>query len=650
MSWWTRRSRGGASCLATAGLVLVLAGCEAGSTGVPDATPIQAALPDERPPGGPGDLVGRRLYGLSRRMTFIGLADSTSSLSKDPSSFRFADILKGSGVDFVHVSGQTVEKHFPTQNGSGVALFDYDGDGRLDLYFATCTFLPLGQARTGPNKLYKNLGDGTFRDVTEAAGLGFTGFCHGVIAGDIDNDGDPDVFLCNYGPNALYLNYGDGTFRDISHSAGIDQPSWSSGGAMLDIDNDGDLDVYVANYGEWQYPRDAHPCGSERVPLYCGPEVIRTVKHILYRNNGDRTFTDVTDAAGVGRSDGHGFGVVAADLNGDGRVDLYVANDMNPNFLFLNRGDGTFEDGTETSGAAFDADGKAQSSMGVDAEDCDGDGRPELFVTNFQAESNTYYQNLPSLAPGQVGEVAPVAFRDTTTLIGLAADSKPWVGWGCALADFDNDGWPDCFVANGHLDANRHQIAPTLVYPEPPLLHRNVPVGGAAPAATATHRRFQLSTRDVGAYFTSKHVARGAAFGDIDNDGDIDIVVNHMDDAPAILRNDTPTDNQWIRLVLVGTRSNRDAIGTRVEVEAGGRTITRQRKGGCSMQSTNDPRLLIGLGAVDAVDRLMIRWPAGTVSTLEHLAPNETYKVIEPRDKDEKAVAVAIPRLRSESK
>jgi hypothetical protein len=576
----------------------------------------------------------------------MATADSTSSLSRDPSPFRFVDIRAGSGVDFVHVSGTTVEKHVPTANGSGVALFDYDGDGRLDLYFATATPLPLGTSHTPPNRLYKNLGGGRFRDVTAESGLVFAGFCHGIIAGDLDNDGDPDVFLCNYGPNALFLNHGDGTFREISHAAGIDEPGWSSGGALLDYDQDGDLDIYVACYGQWQYPRDAGHRGPDWAPFYRSPEEIRTVKHRLYRNNGNRTFTDVTDSAGVGRADGHGFGVLAADLNGDGLIDLYVANDMNPNFVYLNRGDGTFEDATETSGAACNAEGVPQSSMGVDAEDCDGDGRPELIVTNFQSEYTAYYQNLSRSVAARRGSVPPALFRDLSAAVGLAADSKPWVGWGCALADFDNDGWPDCFVANGHVDENRGKISPVLEFAEPPLLHRNVPADAAARAA-GLRRRFQLSTRDVGPYFAAKHAGRGAAFGDLDDDGDIDIVVNHKDGPPAILRNDTPGANRWIRLELVGTRSNRDAVGARVEVLAGGRTITRQRKGGCSLESTHDPRLLIGLGVVNEVARVTIHWPSGTFSTLAHLAPNQTYKVVEPRDKDGAATVITVPHSTS---
>jgi hypothetical protein len=528
----------------------------------------------------------------------------------EPSPFRFAEIARDAGIDFVHFSGMTEAKHFPTGNGSGVAMFDYDNDGKLDLYFVTATLLPLGTAKKNPNRLYKNLGENRFRDVTAASGLGFAGFCHGVVVGDVDNDGDQDVFLCNYGPNVLYLNQGNGTFFDISKAAGIDRPGWSSGGAFLDADNDGDLDLYVANYGAWTYPQDDLFCGDrdKGVRIYCSPRSIRPVKHILYRNNGDRTFTDVTDAAGLGRSDGHGFGVVAADLNDDGRIDLFVANDMDPNFVFFNNGDGTFEDATETSGAALDEKGQALSGMGADAEDVDGDGLPEILVTNFANEANTLYQNL---GKGR--------FLDISPYFGFASDTLPWVGWGTALADFDNDGWPDNFVTNGQVDNNRHLLGQRISYEQPPGLFHN-----------KQGKRFRLATRDAGPYFDSAHVGRGAAFGDLDNDGDIDIVVNHKDARPALLRNDSRHSNHWIRLALQGTISNRDAVGAKVEVVAGHRTIHRQRKGGCSMLSSNDPRLLIGVGEAAEVAELVVSWPSGAVSRLEHLGVDQTYTVIEP--------------------
>jgi enediyne biosynthesis protein E4 len=630
-TFW-RRGQGRARSFVCSLLVLVLSGCDAGPA---NPKRYQAPRTGQVMPGDPRSVAGRPHHGLSARAAFFALADTTSSISKEPSPFRFADVRQESGVDFIHVSGMTRQKHYPTAFGSGVAMFDYDGDGWLDLYFGAFSFIPLGSGPRGKNRLYKNEGHGRFRDVTNESGLGFSGCCHGIIAGDIDNDGDTDLFLCNFGSNVLFVNNGDGTFSDISQEAGIDKPNWSSGGALLDYDNDGDLDIYVANYGDWQYPRDARACGNERIPLFCSPWDIRTVRHILYRNNGDLTFTDVTEHAGVGRADGHGFGVVAADLNGDGRIDLYVANDMNPNFLFINKGDGTFEDMTESSGAAFDNRGQALSGMGVDAEDCDGDGRPELFVTNFQNEHIAFYQNISEIAPAQTKGLRTALFRESSAEVGLAADSKPWVGWGCALADFDRDGWPDCFVANGHVDDNRAELAPTMSYAEPPLLFRNIPEG--VDTQNTIRRGFRLSTRNAGTYFATRHVARGVAYGDLDNDGDIDIVVSHMDGAPAILRNDTPSDNNWICLKLVGTRSNRDAIGAKVEVVVGGQTITRQRKGGCSMQSTNDPRLLIGLGLMTKIDRVSITWPSGIASTLERPAPKTTYEVIEPRDHDSNA-------------
>jgi hypothetical protein len=352
------------------------------------------------------------------------------------------------------------------------------------------------------------------------------------------------------------------------------------------------------------------------------PSELRTTRHFFYRNNGDGTFTDVFDAVfgssdsrtgqPRARSDGRGFGVVAADLNGDGKIDIFVANDVSPNFVFLNNGDGTFTDVTESSGAGYDLAGHTQSGMGADAEDTDGDGRPELMITNFEGTYNTFYRNL---GDGQ--------FYDATEEIGLAADTIPWVSWGMALVDLDNDGWPDNFTATGHVDNNLRLLGRPVDDAEPPLLFVN-----------QQGRHFHLATRDAGAYFEGQHVGRGAAFGDIDNDGDIDIVVNHKDGPPALLRNDSKNANHWIRLELEGTRSNRDAIGARVEVVAGYRTIFRQRKGGYSIGSAHDPRLLIGVGAVEEVTSLTVRWPSGSVSTREQLRTGQTYRIVETRGPD----------------
>ncbi|HZW33410.1 MAG TPA: VCBS repeat-containing protein, partial [Isosphaeraceae bacterium] len=475
-------SRVGAG-LPVLGVALLMTGCDANvasttSRGAPPrgggAGPSLAAQPAAQPQPAAKPQPGSTIEG-DRMQVFAPIVMTKQTES---SPFRFTEIAQQAGIDFVHFSGMTEEKHFPTANGSGVAVFDYDGDGLLDIYFATATLLPLGTAEKGPNRLYKNLGNGHFQDVTAAAGVGYRGFCHGIIAGDIDNDGDQDIFLCNYGSNVLYLNNGDGTFQDISKAAGIDAPNWSSSGAMLDYDNDGYLDIYVTNYGIWKYPEDHHKVGNaeKNVWLYSSPRTIKTTRHLFYHNNRNRTFTDVhkqvitieeevedpttkvkkkARVPNLKRDDGHGFGVVAADVNNDGLIDLYVANDMNPNFLFLNRGDGTFDDVSEMSGAAYDINGMAQSGMGVDAEDVDGDGLPELFVTNFANEYNTLYQNF-----------GKGVFYDNTAFFGLASDSMPWVGWGCALADFDNDGWPDCFVADGHVDNNRRKLDQPVDYEE----------------------------------------------------------------------------------------------------------------------------------------------------------------------------------------
>ncbi len=532
----------------------------------------------------------------------------------EPGPFRFVDVVPESGVNFVHVSGTTPNKLFPTANGSGVAIFDYDGDGKLDLYFATGNLLPLSESPPASNRLFKNQGGGKFRDETEHSGLGFRGYCHGITVGDIDNDGDADVFLSNYGGDALYVNNGNGTFTEIGRAAGIFQAgTWSSSAAFIDHDGDGDLDLYVSRYGDWSYPRDDQFCGDTKrqIRRYCPPAALRPVKHALFQNNGDRTFTDATDKAGLGRSDGHGFAVVAADLNGDGKTDLYVANDRDPHFLYLNNGDGTFRDVSEESGAGYDVAGRTQAGMGVDAEDVDGDGLPDLFVTHFANDYNTLYRNL-----------GRDTFLDATANFGLAVDSLPWIGWGCVLADLDNDGWPDCVVANADIDDNVELRGKPVSDRQPPLLHLNL-----------AGKRFRLANRGAGAYFESQHLGHGLALGDLDDDGDLDLVISHKDGPPAILRNDTPTGNHWIRLALVGTRSSRDGVGARVEVHAGGRVIHRLLKSGHSLMSSHDPRILVGVGTVEAVERVLVRWPSGAESTLEHPALNRTHQVVEPGKK-----------------
>jgi enediyne biosynthesis protein E4 len=523
-------------------------------------------------------------------------------------TIRFREVDRSGGIGFTHISGNSPEKHYPTANGSGVAMLDYDGDGRLDLYFATTRNLPLDAATTSQgNKLYRGHGDGTFEDVTERAGVGFRGFCHGVAAGDVDNNGFPDLYLTNYGPNVLYLNNGDGTFH-TARDFGAECRSWSTAAAFLDYDGDGRLDLYVSCYGHWGYD-EPHPfCGdkSKAVRMYCPPTMIPPAPHFLFRNRGDGTFEDVTQRAGVFRRDGRGMGVVAADVNRDGRIDLYVANDMCPHFLFLNRGDGTFEDATDTSGAAVTESGHCQGGMGVDVEDLDGDGYPELFVTNFDGEYNTIHRTTDGRN-----------FEDVSARSGIVRDSMPDVGWGCALADLDSDGWPDMMTINGHVDDNLAQLGRDGEYAQRAKIWRNIGRG-----------RFKL-VADVGPFFAVGHAGRGAAFGDLDNDGDIDVVINRMDGRPAVLLNESQPAH-WIRMELIGTRSNRSAIGTAVEVHVGGRVLHRQVKGGGSYASANDPRLVVGLGGAERVERVEILWPSARSTTLANPALDCTHRVVEP--------------------
>ena len=527
----------------------------------------------------------------------------------EPTTLRFREVSESAGVDFLHCSGKTPDREFPTANGSGVALLDFDRDGRLDLYFASTCELPRDlPTKSRGNRLYKNRGDGTYADVTEAAGVGFRGFNHGVTVGDFDNNGYPDLYLTNLGGNVLYLNRGDGTFRDASGNSGAECGLWCSGAAPLDFDRDGDLDLYVTCYGIYQ-PGQNKDCGdaSKGIRTYCSPRSITPERHFLLRNRGDATFEDVTEAAGILRTDGRGLGVVATDVDRDGLIDLYVANDLSPHFLFLNKGDGTFQDISESSGASASGQGVLQAGMGVDAEDLDGDGLPELFVTHFREDYNTLYKNID----GRL-------FQDVSSSAGIIRDSSPYVGWGCGLVDLDNDGWPDMLVANGHVDDNLDQLGLNVPQAEPAVLWRN--------RGDGKFRR----VLDAGPYFASPHVARGAAFGDLDDDGDLDVVISRMDAHPAVLLNES-APAPWVRLELLTGKSGRPAIGAAVEVHAeGGRTIHRQLKGGGSYLSSNDTRLLIGLGRAERVDRVDIRWPNGERSSLETPSIRRTHRLLEP--------------------
>ncbi len=531
-------------------------------------------------------------------------------MPSQPPSIRFRDVTESTGIAFLHDSGNDPQKHFPTSLGSGVAIFDYDADGKLDLYFCSTRKLPLSSANASTgNRLYRNLGGLKFEDVTDRAGVGYRGFCHGAAVGDVNADGMPDLYLTNYGGNVLYLNNGDGTFRDVSRASGAEVNVWSSGAAFLDYDRDGKLDLYVSCYGQWTEDGPHDYCGDAKrnIRIICSPFSIRPQRHFLFRGNGDGTFDETTEKAGILRRDGRGLGVVSADIDHDGLTDLYVANDGCPNFLFRNKGDGTFEDLTESSGAATDSTGAVQGSMGVDIQDVDGDGRPELFVTNFRGQYNTLYQNLDGRN-----------YQDVSAQAGVVRDSLAYVGWGCSLADFDNDGRPDMFVVNGEVDDNLREFGQMIDYEQPAVVWRGLGRG-----------KFQR-VADPGDFFRANHPARGAAFGDLDDDGDLDVVISLMDKKPAILVNESVAKANWIRFALEAKHGNTEALGATVEVHAGGQVFQRLIKGGDSYLSVNDRRALIGLGELTKVDRVEILWSPGVTTTLEGPALNQSHRVVEP--------------------
>jgi enediyne biosynthesis protein E4 len=561
---------------------------------------------------GPGTKKGIRFAAHAIALLALGaVIASTSHVSpslgqtRKPQSttitVRYTDVRKAAGITFLQDATATEEKYYLETMGTGVAWLDYDQDGLMDLFFvqsaATDIYHPPQLLRSA---LYHNNGDGTFTDVTEKSGLAGAGhYGQGVAVGDFDNDGFPDLYVTGYGRAILYHNNHDGTFTDVTAKAGVaDEGGWSTSAGWFDYDKDGWLDLLVTNYIEWS-PKNNLWCGDHRPGYrsYCHPGNYKGQKTKLYHNNHDGTFSDVSEASGVGKPESKGMGVVLADFNNDGWPDIAIANDSWPNFLFLNKHDGTFQDVSFVSGMAASEDGRYEAGMGIDAADVDGDGWQDLYITHLDFELNRLYHN------NQNG-----SFDDVTFKSGISNKAILLSGVSMKFLDYDNDGWNDILQLNGAMLDNVNLYHGEVSYKEPLLMFRNLGKG-----------QFEKVSESLGPDFMRPIVGRGLATADFNNDGGIGIVTNNRGDYPSLLRNDGATANDWAEFLLIGTRSNRDGIGASLKLTSEGFVHVEQSKGGMSYMSASDPRIHFGLGKRSKIESLEITWPSGQVDKLANV-------------------------------
>jgi enediyne biosynthesis protein E4 len=515
----------------------------------------------------------------------------------DPIQLR--NVTQQTGINFIHTDGGSGNRYIVETVASGLALFDYDNDGDVDIYFLNGA--PLRGTKTGGtprNSLWRNEGNWKFTEVTSSSGLGDEGYGLGVATADYDNDGDQDVYISNFGPYKLYRNNGDGTFSDVTEkaglgSAGTPRPTIGAGVAFFDMDADGDLDLFAARYVNFTY-ENHRTVRFNGHPAYAGPLDFQPSPFTLFRNNGDGTFTDVSAESGIANFKGAGMGVICADFDNDRDTDIFVGNDKTGNFLFINDGKGNFKENAGLAGVAYDLAGRAQGSMGVECADVDNDGLLDLFVTTYQQELATLFRNQ-----------GKGLFEDVTRVTKAGDGTLRYVKWGVGVIDFDNDGHRDLFIACGHLHDNVHLFDNTTLYECPSTVLRNT--GGG---------NFQNVSDKSGDGPAVKRSARGAAFDDLDNDGDIDVVILNSRREPTILRNDSAPAH-WIRVQLIGTKSNRDGIGARVTVTSGDLSLIDEVHSGRGYQSDYGRRLHFGLGKRDRVDRVEVRWPSGRKEVIQ---------------------------------
>jgi enediyne biosynthesis protein E4 len=526
-----------------------------------------------------------------------------------PKPVTFENIAVAAGVTFTHVNGASADKYLVETMGSGGLFFDYDNDGWIDLFLVDGGSIADSAVNArAQHRLFRNVGKGVFKDVTESSGIRHGEYGMGACAGDVDNDGRVDLYITNYGPNTLYRNVGNGVFMDVTRAAGVGLAGWSTSCAFLDADGDGDLDLFVTNYLDAPKTNNRF-CGDpqRRIRVYCHPLVYPAVPNVLYRNDGKGAFTDVSSEAGLTKYIGNGLGVAVGDYDDDGRPDVFVANDSVPNFLFHNDGGGRFSEVGLLAGVAVARDGKPRAGMGTEFADYDGDGRLDLVVTNHEFETTSLFHN-------DGGGV----FADVTLDAGISSPTLPFVGFGVAFFDVDNDADLDLPIVNGHVIDNTALFRPGSTHAQRKLLFQNT-----------NGRRFAEVSRQSGSGFTRDDVGRTLIGGDIDNDGDIDLVVTNNGGALDVLRNAGGNARNSIEIRVVGSRSNRDGLGARVTVTAGGHAQVREVKSGSSYLGQNDLRAHVGLGEAARVERMDVRWPAGKTDTIRDVAANQIVTITE---------------------
>jgi enediyne biosynthesis protein E4 len=533
----------------------------------------------------------------------------------EPPQFPFEEIpAEKSGIRWVHSNGKSSEKYLPETSGAGCAFLDYDNDGWMDIYLVNsgkCDFFtPNPPLR---NALYRNNRDGTFTDVTVKAGVAAGGFGQGVAVGDYDGDGFPDLYVTQYGRSVLYHNNGDGTFSDVTEKAGVAAPGWASSAVWFDYDNDGRLDLFVGRFVDFSKELNK-PCGihEDGRHHYCIPKVYSPMPSWLFHNNGDGTFTDVSKESGVASRLGKVWGVVATDINNDGLMDLWVSNDTVPNFLFVNRGKGKFDEIGTTAGVAYSDGGRARSGMGVDSADFNDDGWMGLFVSNLDREMFAIYKNNHD-----------ETFDDVALPTGIGKATRFMSGWGLKFFDYDNDGNLDLFLANGNPDDLISSLHGEVTYEEPLILFHNA------------GKSFQDVSPQSGPVFGEPMSARGMALGDFDNDGAVDVLISVNNGAPVLLRNNAGRQNHWLGVKLVGKKSNSDAVGAVVTYQAGDLKRIRMKVGGGSYLSSHDPRIVLGLGKREKIDWLEVKWPlpSGKTERFTNLPVNRYVTIIEGQEK-----------------